>query len=114
MNELVIFSGILIFSTFISSVSQIMLKKSAKKKYESKIKEYLNPLVISAYGLFFLCTLISMYSLKVVPLSMAPLLEATGYIFVGFLSFIFLKEKMTKRQLMGKADIVIGIIVSNL
>lgn len=114
MNELVIFSGILIFSTFISSVSQIMLKKSAKKKYESKIKEYLNPLVISAYGLFFLCTLISMYSLKVVPLSMAPLLEATGYIFVGFLSFIFLKEKMTKRQLMGMAVIVIGIIVSNL
>lgn len=114
MNELVIFSGILIFSTFISSVSQIMLKKSAKKKYESKIKEYLNPLIISAYGLFFLCTLISMYSLKVVPLSMAPLLEATGYIFVGFLSFIFLKEKMTKRQLMGMAVIVIGIIVSNL
>lgn len=114
MSEMFLFSGILIFSTFISSVSQIMLKKSAKKKYESKLKEYLNPIVISAYGLFFLCTLISMYSLKVVPLSMAPVLEASGYIFVGVLSFVFLKEKMTKRQLIGMAVIVIGIIVSNL
>lgn len=45
-------------------------------------KEYLNPLVIIAYILFFGTTFISMYALKVVPLSMAPILEASGYIFL--------------------------------
>lgn len=111
MDELIIFSCIMVISTLISSISQIMLKRSTQKTYESKLKEYLNPMVIIAYGLFFGCTLITMYALKVVPLSMAPILEATGYIFVAVLSFIFLKERLTKKQLLGMLLIIIGIIV---
>ena len=34
-----IFSCVFLFSVFISSVSQILLKKSADKTYDSKIKE---------------------------------------------------------------------------
>lgn len=52
MSELAIYSCILVGSTLISSLSQVMLKKSAQKTYPSKIREYLNPLVIIAYGLF--------------------------------------------------------------
>lgn len=111
MSELVIYGGIMLFSILISSISQIMLKKSAQKTYPSKLREYLNPIVMIAYILFFGCTFITMYSLKVVPLSMSPILEASGYIFVAVLSFIFLKEKLTKRQLLGMALIVIGILV---
>ena len=114
MSELVIYSGIMLISILISSVSQIMLKKSAQNQYPSKLKEYLNPMVIIAYGLFFGCTLITMYSFKVVPLSMGAVLEAAGYIFVAVLSYIFLKEKLTKRQLLGMALIICGIVVYNL
>ena len=114
MNELVIYSGIMLISILISSVSQIMLKKSAQKQYPSKIKEYLNPMVIIAYGLFFGCTLITMFSYKVVPLRMGPILESAGYIFVAVLSYIFLKEKLTKRQLIGMVLIIGGIAVYNL
>lgn len=114
MSELAIYSGIMLISILISSVSQIMLKKSAEKTYPSKLKEYLNPTVIIAYILFFGCTFISMYALKVVPLSMSPVLEASGYIFVAVLSYIFLKEKMTKKQLIGMALIIIGILVYSL
>ena len=110
-KELVIYSLILLSSVFISSVSQIVLKKSANIKYPSKIKEYLNPYVIIGYGLFFGCTILSMYALKVVPLSMAPVLEAFGYIFVNLMSFFFLKEKITKRQIIGTALIILGVAV---
>ncbi len=113
MSDLFIYSCVIVLAAFISSVSQIMLKKSAKKTYPSRIKEYLNPLVITAYAMFFGCTLISMYGLKVVPLSMAPALEATGYIFVAVLSYIFLKEKLTVRQIAGMALIAGGIVVSS-
>ncbi len=112
-SEMLIFSGVMIIGAFVSSVSQIMLKKSAQKEYPSKIREYLNPLVITAYFLFFGCTFISMYGLKVVPLSLAPALEATGYIFVAVLSYIFLKEKLTLRQIAGMALIAAGILVSS-
>ncbi len=114
MSELAVYSVIMLVSVFISSVSQIMLKKSAQKKYSSKIKEYLNPFVIIAYILFFGCTLVSMYALKVVPLSMSPVIETAGYIFVALLSFLFLKEKLTKKQLTGMVLIIVGIVVFSL
>lgn len=114
MNELVLYSLIMISGSLIAAFSQIMLKKSAEKQYDSKLKEYLNPLVIIAYILFFGTTFISIFALKVVPLSMAPILEASGYIFVAALSAIFLKEKMTKKQFIGMALIIVGIVVYSL
>ena len=111
MSELVVYSLISIAGVFVSSISQIMLKKSAEKKYDSKLKEYLNPLVIIAYGLFFSCTLVSLYTLKVVPLSMSPVLEASGYIFVAVLSFFCCGERLTKKQIAGMVVILTGLAV---
>ena len=113
-KELFLYSGILLISVLISAISQILLKLGARKTYPSKLREYLNPYVIVGYGLFFGCTLISMYALKVVPLSMSPVLESTGYIFVSALSFLFLKEKLTRRQLIGIVLILIGIVIYSL
>ena len=114
MSDLSLYSCILIGSTFLSSVSQVMLKKSAGKKYGSRIREYLNPLVIAAYVIFFACTFISMFSLRVVPLSISPVLEATGYIFIGILGYVFLRERLSKRQLVGMALIITGIIIASI
>lgn len=111
MSRLLIYSLILFCGVVVSAISQIMLKKSAKKHYDSVIKEYLNPLVITAYGLFFGCTLISLVAMKVVPLSMSPVIEATSYIITPLLSFLILKEKMTKKQLLGMIVIVTGILI---
>ena len=111
MNEVAVYIGIFLAGVLISSISQIMLKLSARKKYESKFKEYLNPLVICAYSLFFGCTFVSIFALKVVPLSMAPVLEASGYIFVAVLSRIFLKEKISKKKMLGLAVIIGGILI---
>ncbi len=111
MNELTVYIFIFLGSVFLSSVSQIMLKRSAQQTYGSRLKEYLNPLVIFAYILFFGCTLITMYALRVVPLSMAPVLEASGYIFVAVLSRIVLKEKISKKKILGLGVIICGILI---
>ena len=101
-------------SVFIASVSQIILKISSGRTYDSVIAEYLNPRVIIAYGLFFGTTLISLIAYKGLPLSMGPILEATGYIWVALLSLIVLKEKITKKKLLGLVIIIIGIVVYSL
>ena len=111
MSRLAIYSVIYVTGVLISAFSQITLKASADRTYKSRIKEYLNPLVITAYAIFFGCTLISMYALKVVPLSMSPVLEGTGYIFVTVLSFLFFKERLTIRQLAGMALVLGGIVI---
>lgn len=114
MNELTVYSCVIIISALVSSFSQVMLKKAAQKKYDSRLKEYLNPLVITAYMLFFGCTLLSVLALKVIPLSMSPILEASGYIFVAILSYVFFKEKLSKKQLAGMALIICGIVIYTL
>ena len=114
MNRLEISVCILLFSVFISSVSQILLKKAANRTYESPLKEYLNPLVIGAYVMFFCSVILTMLALKYVPLSMSPILESTGYIFVSVMGYFFLKEKFTKRKLAGFALILAGVIIFNI
>lgn len=114
MNEKILFSLIFIFGVFISSISQIILKKSADKTYDSRIKEYLNPKVILAYTIFFAATLCSVWAYTVIPLSLGPILESAGYIFVAFLSWLFIKEKISKQKLIGLSIIIIGIIIYSL
>lgn len=105
---------ILLLSVFISSVSQILLKKAADRTYGSVFREYLNPLVIGAYAMFCCSVVLTMLALKYVPLSMSPILESTGYIFVSVMGYFFLKERFSRRKLMGFALILAGIAVFNL
>ena len=97
---------IFLFSVLISSVAQIILKKSAGKKYDSVIKEYLNIRVIGAYSIFFLSTFLTMYAYKGVPLTLGTLLESAGYIYIPVLSFFILKEKITPRMVIGSSYVV--------
>ena len=45
---------------------------------------------------------------------MSPILESTGYIFVSVMGYIFLKERFSRRKLMGFALILAGIVIFNL
>lgn len=111
MSKLGISIVILLVSVFISSVSQILLKKSANRVYKNVVAEYLNLYVIGAYGMFFLSTILTMISLKRVPLSMSPILEATGYIYISVMGYFFLNEKFNRRKVTGMALILAGIII---
>ncbi len=104
---------IMLTGTFVSSVSQIILKKAAQKEYPSKIAEYMNPQVIIAYLIFFGATLCSVTAYKVVPLSIGPMLEATGYIWVANLGRIVLGEHIGKRKALGLIVIILGIVIAS-
>lgn len=103
-----------VFSVFISSVSQTILKTSAEKKYDNRLQEYLNPKVIIAYGIFFLSSLITVVAYKYVPLSLGPILESCGYIFITLLGYFILHEKVGKKKLIGLIVILMGIGIFNI
>lgn len=105
---------LLLFSVFISSVSQILLKKAADKTYKDYIREYINPLVIFAYGMFFCSVILTMLALRNIPLSMQPILESAGYIFVTVMGYFFLKERIGKKKLAGIGLILLGILIFSL
>lgn len=112
MNKTVLlYSCVLLFGVFISAISQVMLKKAAMKKYDSVIKEYINPLVIFAYVLFVGTTLLSILAYRGIPLSMGPVLEATSYIYVTIFGVTIFKEKMNIRKVIALGTIIVGIVV---
>lgn len=109
-----LYAGLLLLGVFLSAISQVMLKKAALRQYSSKLREYLNPLVILAYTIFVGTTFLSIYAYKGIPLSMGPVLEATSYIYVTVFGATIFKEKLNKRKLVGLALIIAGIITYSL
>lgn len=108
---MIAYAAVYLLGVFVAAVSQVMLKKAAQKTYGSVVEEYLNPLVISAYVLFFLTTLMTIYAYKAVPLSLGPIFEATSYLYVTAFGVVIFKEKMGKKKALALALIVIGIVV---
>lgn len=101
----------LICSVIIASLSQVLLKKSAQREYESFIKEYLNPYVIIGYGMMVVSTVLTILAYRGIAYKNGPIIESIGYILIMFLSLIFFGEKITRRKLLGNILILIGIFV---
>ena len=99
---------------FLAACSQVLLKKAAGKQYDSVLKEYLNPTVIIAYGLFFATTLLNVLAYRGLPVSLGPVLEATGYIYVTVFGVTLFHEKLDRRRALGLALILGGILVFTL
>ena len=114
MSNTTIAVCIYLASILISVVSQLLLKISANRKHASALREYLNPLVIVAYGMFFGATILTMLALRYVPLSSAPVLESLSYILVAVLGFFVLHERLSRRKLLGMAVILLGVFLFNL
>lgn len=100
-----------ILSVVIASCSQILLKKGAMKQYDSFIREYLNPYVISGYGFMFGSVFLTMIVYRGMNFMNVPVLEAIGYVLVPVLSYFFFKECLTKKKIAGIACILAGIFV---
>ena len=90
----------LVASVIVASFSQVLLKKSAAKKYDNVIKEYLNPYVIIGYMMMVGTTVLTILAYR-----------GIEYILIMILSFFFFKEPITKRKVFGNALILLGIIV---
>lgn len=98
-------------AVIISSFSQILLKKSAKKHYSSFVREYLNPLVIIGYGMMVVSTLLIIAAYHGLDYKNGPIIESLGYILVMVLSYLFFKERVSRRKIMGYALILLGFVV---
>ena len=105
------FAALNLLGVLVSAVSQVMLKKSATREHGSVVGEYLNPLVIFAYVLFVGATLLSVLSYRGIPLSMGPILEATGYLYVTIFGVTIFHERMNRRKLFALALIICGIVI---
>ena len=94
------------------SLSQLLLKKSAKAVHSSKVYEVLNPMVIIAYAVFFCSLLVNIWAMsKGLQLKEMAMLESLGYVFVPLLSFFFFFLKISRRTICAICIVILGIFV---
>ncbi len=106
-----LYYGIVITGTIVASFSQILLKKGAMRPHVSFIRDYLNVPVIAGYMMMMFSVVCSMTGLRGIDFLNVPVIEATGFVLVPVLSYIFFKEKFTKYKIAGIAFIIAGMIV---
>ena len=109
-----IFILVMIFVELLASVSQVLLKKSAQKEYPSRIREYLNVLVIGGYGLLVLSMIIGIFCYKHLGYMGTVVMEPIAYIMVMFLSRLVFGEKITGKKVIGMCLIIAGILIFNI
>lgn len=103
---------LMFLAVIVSSISQILLKKGARKKHKSFLKEYLNPYVFFGYAFMMITTLMNIAAYAGgVEYKNGPVIESLGFILVMILSYFFFQERITRRKLLGNMLILIGVII---
>ena len=103
---------LVILGIFSCSLSQLFLKKSANLEHKSKLFEVINPLVVFSYMIFFSSLLINIWAMSHgLELKELAMFESLGYVFVPILSFVILKENISRRTICATLMVVLGIFV---
>ncbi len=108
------FIYIMVAGTFLTAISQILLKQSADEKHDSFLKEYLNRKVIVAYILFGTVLLANTYAYTRVDMKYGSVIETLAYVWIFIMSITLLHEKITPRKIIGNLLIVTGILIYRL
>ena len=104
-----------ICSGLIAAISQLLMKKEAKRNKEEKgIRQILHFKVLFAYGLMFSTIFINMLAMRYVPYKYTAALGTFSYIFVLLLGYFGLKEQIGKVKAAGACVLIVGIFIFNL
>ncbi|MEG0586278.1 MAG: EamA family transporter, partial [Christensenellaceae bacterium] len=87
------------------------LKTSANQHYDGFWKQYLNWRVILGYVMLLFSTLFAVWAYAGMDYKYGPAIESVGFVLVAILSCVILKEKVTKKKVIGNILIVCGLIV---
>lgn len=98
-------------SALITAFSQVVLKKSANKKYKSIIFEYLNPYVLFSYACYVGVLVLNVFIYTKADYRFGIVINSMSTVLVMVLSHIFLKEVITKKRVIGNGIIVCGILI---
>ena len=103
-----------LFATFVSAVAQVLLKKAAVDETLHGVHVYLNVRVVMAYAIFLCATILSVYTLRRLPLALSAVLDASSYLYATFFGIVVFGERMTRRKAGALMLILAGMLVFHL
>lgn len=111
-----IFSSVcLVLVIAFTGLSQTLLKIGANQACEKRFSAaYVNPYTFTAYSLYVLATLFTVYALKDIPLKLFYTATSIKFVFILILSKLVLREKIDQNKLIAIGFIVSGVIIFNM
>ena len=103
--------SIMIFSTFLGGIAQILIKKGSKKFGLSINGVLTNTDLLLAIFLYGFSVLIYLPALKMADVSLLYPLASLTYVWVAILAKKYLKEKITMSKFIGISIIILGVIL---
>ena len=111
MNGNLIHIAVLILICCISAFSQVLLKKASTKKYTTFLQQYLNPYVITGYGMFFAVLAVNIWLLRFLPVTVCSAFSESLPLVLSLVTGrIIFNEQLTKTGLAGAALVIAGIL----
>jgi small multidrug resistance pump len=97
----------------LTSAAHLILKRGSVIAVDSGMRMYLHPLSLFSYLIFAIVAFLSISAMKGLDLKVFFALTSLTYICIPVLSFVFLKEPVTKNKLIGIVIISIGVVIFN-
>ena len=101
---------IMLIGTFFAATSQILLKQSADRTYDRPFGDYLNWRGITSYGVYFGILFLNTWCFTKIDMKYGSVVDSCCYVFVMLLSCLILKEKVTRRKIIGNLLIICGVL----
>lgn len=99
----------------LTTIAQIMLKFGAEKgRGKLWVAKYFNKAALSGYILFVGVTVLNLYALQKIRLVEMVFIVPINYLLIIILSRWIFKDKISNRQWIGIAFILLGIVIFNL
>jgi drug/metabolite transporter (DMT)-like permease len=102
-------------AVLLTACSHLLFKTGSKTNARGGLLSvYLNRFAVSAYLLLFLVTFLNLFAYGKLDMRYALLIQPFTFVLICVFSMVFLRERMTPRQVLGAGIIVLGVLVYNL
>ncbi|BDU78689.1 EamA family transporter [Mesoterricola sediminis] len=102
-------------AVLLTAVAQVLLKRNATRtRGASWLMLYGSPAALAAWTAMAAAFLVNLYAYATLPLRFAAVVQPFNYVLVGAFSWVFLGERLSRRQWAGAAIILVGVALFNL
>lgn len=98
-------------AVFVSTASQMLLKRGALRESKGFLDDYMNPWVIGGYVLMIISTLCIIFAYRGVDYKNGPVVESLGFVLVMIFGRAFFREKLSQKKILGMCLVIAGIAV---
>lgn len=108
---IVINALVLIIMTVLGAFGGFFLKLSGQDKRKNRKGQFLNHFFILGGGFYFSASLLNIWLLNRLPLSVVLPMTSMTYVWTFFIAKIFLKERITVYKVLGLIFLSVGVVV---